>query len=150
MSPITDELETKFAFAASRNTSADLFVLAENLSIETTTNCVFGVKAGSFDENIRQTEFCRIVHQFFTFYPFDILKMALIALPFVQSIVEWLKIPMNKPFETNYVLKTMEDRRRAGILRNDVFGFMEKALKRKEREIGDRVRGLKEKGNVFI
>ena len=140
MSPVTDELETEFAVAASRNKTADLFVLGEKLSIETTTNCVFGVKANCFDKSLKQTEFCRVVHRFFVWTAFDLFKMIMIQLPFVLKIVHWLKLDLNKPYETKYVLKTMEDRRRAGIQRNDVFGFMEKALRKKEREIGDKVR----------
>ena len=142
MSPITKDLEAKFADAADKETPAELINLFECFSIETTSNCIFGIEAGTFNRGKQtedQIEYCKNVFNFFIISFVDMLKMSLLLVPFLREVIGMLKVPLNKPSETKYVLNMLSNRRQAGIERNDLANFMAMALEKKQKEIGDKV-----------
>ena len=142
MSPITKDLEAKFADAADKETPAELINLFECFSIETTSNCIFGIEAGTFNRGKQtedQIEYCKNVFNFFIISFVDMLKMSLLLVPFLRAVIGMLKVPLNKPSETKYVLNMLSNRRQAGIERNDLANFMAMALEKKQKEIGDKV-----------
>ena len=106
MSPISDQLEKSLADTASRETPADLSILAEKVSVETVCTCVFGVRAGSFDTK-GQTELCQMVYSAFMYNWVDFLYMMATEVPWIKSIMYWFRVPINKHKQFQLVSDTL-------------------------------------------
>ncbi len=111
------EMSAEVGRAASSNKEIDTKDLAGKFSMETIASCAFGVKAGSFNES--DSRFRKCAQSVFTFDSRDALLAFSYLLPGVRQLFDWLRVPIYKPKETEFLVDSVKQTIKARMASND-------------------------------
>ena len=119
--------------SASKDEKINLKDMCGKYSMDTIASCAFGVNAGSFDSNNKESRFVRDAKSVMDLDLYTGIAFGAYSIPGIRQLMELLKIPVYKPFEMkffiNTITQTIKSRKETKRRRNDLIDLMIDAIK---------------------